>query len=258
MAYTDIIDNVAKSAHTKVSILKSGALRYFLASFLSGIYISLGTIFVIVIGSITFPLGGYYYSIFMGLFFAAGLSIVIMAGAELFTGINFVGGVGIFTKAITIKDLCKILAVSYIGNLVGSVFVSFLFYYINSDALIISVFIDEFATPKLEYSSLSILIRAFFCNILVCLAVLCSIKLKSESAKLIMIFWCLFIFIASRYEHSIANMSIFSIAYLYDSNIEIKSILHNLTFATIGNMLGGFFLAFSYFHIGKHEQSEKQ
>ena len=253
MSYTETVDKVALAAKQKVLLLNKGISKYFIASILSGIYISFSTLFVIIIGSITANLGNGFHSIFMGLAFAGGLSIVIMAGAELFTGINFIGSIGFLTKSIKFTDLYKIFIISYIGNFIGSVFLGILFYFINMDSIQIENFIVNYATSKISLSPLNIIARGFLCNILVCLAVLCSIKLKTESAKLIIVFWCLFIFITSRYEHSIANMSIFTVAYLYDSIINIPSIIYNLVFATVGNMLGGFFLALSYWYIG-HEK----
>ena len=65
---------------------------------------------------------------------------------------------------------------------------------------------------KVGYAPLPLLARAVFCNILVCLAVWCGTKLKSESGKLIMIFWCIFVFMVCGFEHSIANMSIEGVA----------------------------------------------
>ncbi len=75
-------------------------------------------------------------------------------------------------------------------------------------------------------------IRGILCNWLVCLAVWISLKTQSDSAKLIMIFWCLFAFISSGYEHSIANQTLLSLAMFlpHGPEISIGGFIHNYVF----------------------------
>lgn len=99
-----------------------------------------------------------------------------------------------------------------------------------------------------------LLAKGILCNVLVCLAVLCAVKMKSESGKLIMIFWCLFAFITSGFEHSIANMTIFSISLFmpHPETVSVAGLLANLVPVTIGNFIGGaFILGGSYYYMGK-------
>ena len=115
-------------------------------------------------------------------------------------------------------------------------------------------FILNTAATKMNGDFVSLLVKGILCNILVCLAVLCSIKLKSESGKLIMIAWCLFAFIASGFEHSIANMTIFSMALFLEhpETISIGGMFANLIPVTIGNFIGGgLILGGSYYFVGK-------
>ena len=95
--------------------------------------------------------------------------------------------------------------------------------------------------------------KGILCNILVCLAVLSAVKLKEETAKLIMIFWCLFAFITTGFEHSVANMSLFSAALLYPHPLEISLIGfgYNLFWVTLGNIVGGCALGAAYYITGK-------
>ena len=85
--------------------------------------------------------------------------------------------------------------------------------------------------------------RGILCNILVCLAVWCSIKMQSEAAKLIMILWCIFLFMMCGFEHSIANMSIIGVGLLHpltaDATISVNYYITDLFFVTLGNMIGG-------------------
>ena len=103
--------------------------------------------------------------------------------------------------------------------------------------------------------------RAVLCNMLVCLAVWCGTKMKSESGKLIMVFWCLITFFTAGFEHSIANMSTMMIGLMNPAQLEIGlgGYVYNLAVATIGNMVGGIlFLAVPYFLIAKEKTPGKQ
>ena len=99
-----------------------------------------------------------------------------------------------------------------------------------------------------------ILVRAILCNILVCLAVWCGFKLKSEAAKLIMIFWCIFVFMICGFEHSIANMSVLAVGLMNagDASVSIGGYIYNVGLVTLGNMIGGaIFVALPYYITAK-------
>ena len=83
--------------------------------------------------------------------------------------------------------------------------------------------------------------RGVLCNILVCLAVWTAIKAKNEMAKLTLIFWCLFAFIGSGFEHSIANMSLLAMGLMipHPAAITVGGYVYNLAFVTAGNIVGG-------------------
>ena len=88
---------------------------------------------------------------------------------------------------------------------------------------------------------------------LVCLAVWCGFRCKSESAKLIMVFWCLLAFITTGFEHSIANMTLLTVSLLSpaaDAAVSLGGEVYNLVFVTVGNMIGGIvFVALPYLGI---------
>ena len=105
--------------------------------------------------------------------------------------------------------------------------------------------------------ALSLVIFAgVLCNILVCLAVWCSIKLKSEIGKLVMVFWCLYVFITAGFEHSVANMTLLAIG-LFSSHsaaITISGFIYNIGIVTLGNIVGGVLLAVSYHIISRNKE----
>ena len=97
-----------------------------------------------------------------------------------------------------------------------------------------------------------------FSAFLVCLAVWCGFKCKSESGKLIMIFWCLFAFITTGFEHSIANMTLLTISLLapMEAAVTIGGYAYNLIVVTLGNMVGGIlFVAIPYYLISKKKET---
>ncbi len=128
--------------------------------------------------------------IMMGVSFVVALSLVIMTGTELFTGNNMVMTEGSLNKGISSKDMCKVWIYSYIGNLLGSILVAVLF--VGSGLVSQGPVMEFFATTSIVKSSdpfMQRIFRGILCNILVCVAVLCSFRTSDDSAKLIMIFY---------------------------------------------------------------------
>jgi nitrite transporter NirC len=85
------------------------------------------------------------------------------------------------------------------------------------------------------------------------LAIWCSFRLKEEIAKLAMIFWCLFAFITTGFEHSVANMTLLSVALLAPGTaaVSFSGFAYNLGLATAGNFIGGSLLAGAYWFISR-------
>ena len=107
-----------------------------------------------------------------------------------------------------------------------------------------SPIMEFFATISIAKAStpfIQLVFRGILCNILVCVAVLCSFRTSDDSAKLIIIFLCLFTFITSGFEHSVANMTIYAVS-LISSSVQgatLAGAMYNLVAVTIGNMIGG-------------------
>lgn len=111
-------------------------------------------------------------------------------------------------------------------------------------------FLATGALAKMSAGALQLFVRGILCNILVCLAVWCGFRCKSDSGKLIMVFWCLFAFIVCGFEHSIANMTQLSVALLNPAGLPItlSGYFYNLIVVTLGNIVGGIvFVALPYF-----------
>lgn len=250
--FSETLEKLDEYGIKKVKLLKQSKTKYFIASMLAGFYVGLGIFLIMTIGGVTSQ-NGYQYKIFMGLGFGIALSLVIMAGSELFTGNNMAMFSGMLNKKITIKDGISIWIFSYLGNLAGSMLVGLLFFLSNAANKDVAGFLLNTAKSKMNTPAPDLFFKGILCNILVCLAVLSAVKLKEETAKLIMIFWCLFAFITTGFEHSVANMSLFSAALLYPHPLEISLIGfgYNLFWVTLGNIVGGCALGGAYYIIGK-------
>ncbi|MDE0179510.1 MAG: formate/nitrite transporter family protein [Gammaproteobacteria bacterium] len=145
----------------------------------------------------------------------------------------------------------KVWVASWIFNLVGSVGLAALFVAGGGGGLLSegAPFLFKIADFKMNSSIPALIARATLCNWLVCLALWMSARTKSDATKAIVIFWCLFAFIASGFEHSVANMTLLSIPLLTDhpDTISVGGMAHNLLWVTVGNIIGGsLFMGFGY------------
>jgi nitrite transporter NirC len=87
----------------------------------------------------------------------------------------------------------------------------------------------------------TLVVRGLLCNWLVCLAVWCAARTQSETARLVMIFWCLFAFIGAGFEHSVANMTLLGIGLFlpHAAPVTWTGFAWNLAAVTLGNVVGG-------------------
>jgi len=250
------LEALGNSAKAKAKFVKESKGKYLTASALAGFYVGLGIILIMTIGGILSAAGSPFTKIVMGASFGVALSLVIMAGSELFTGNNLIMTAGALDKKVTWNDALQVWFFSYIGNFVGSALVAGIFVLTGAVGGPAGVFVLKVSAAKMSGAFMPLLAKGIMCNVLVCLAVLCAIKMKSESGKLIMIFWCLFAFITSGFEHSIANMTIFSIGLFmpHPATVSVAGMFANLIPVTIGNFIGGaIILGGSYFYMGKEE-----
>lgn len=96
----------------------------------------------------------------------------------------------------------------------------------------------KLATTKDAVAGPQLFWRAVLCNALVCLALWMAARTKSDAAKLVVLWWALLAFIASGFEHSIANATLFSLA-AFDGSIEWTGLWRNLAWTVPGNIVGG-------------------
>lgn len=252
--FLGVKNELSQAAVNKVAFMKRSIGKYLIASIWAGAYVGFGIFLIMVIGGMGTAASLPLTKVLMGVSFGIALSLVIMAGSELFTGNNLILTVGALDKKVSWFEAIQIWIYSYIGNFIGSFLIGGLFVLTNIQNSSTGDFIIGLAAAKMGGTFSVLLVKGILCNLLVCLAVLCAVKMKSEAGKLIMIFWCLFAFITSGFEHSIANMTIFAMSLFLEhpETVSVAGMFANLIPVTIGNFIGGaLLLGASYFYMGK-------
>ena len=253
--FNDEITAVSNAAKAKNNLLGNNPAGYILASILAGIFIGFGVLLAFTVGGLL--TGNPFARILMGCTFGIALSLVVIAGGELFTGNNFVMAVGLVKKTVSVGACCKIWAVNYFGNMIGSIILAVIFVWCGLASGSTGAFISSAAAAKMALPPLALICRGILCNTLVCLAVWCSFRCKSETAKLIIIFWCLLAFITTGYEHCVANMTLLTVSLLSpaaDAAVSLGGWVYNIALSTVGNMIGGIlFVALPYSVISRQK-----
>ncbi len=236
------MQKIADASVKKVEFMKKSPVGYTILSALAGIYLGFGiTLIFSVGGPIAAAGGGGYLKLIMGVSFGIALSLVIFAGSELFTGNNMIFAISRLAKRVGIGPIIMLFTMCFIGNFIGSAFLGWLVVEGGSLTEASQALVLKVAAMKMGLGAKEAFLRGILCNWLVCLAVWVSLRTQSETAKLIMIFWCLFAFIGSGFEHSIANQSLMSMAMFlpHGAEISLAGFIHNQVFVTLGNLVGG-------------------
>ena len=173
--------------------------------------------------------------------------MVVTAGAELFTGNNLVMFTGLVKGTVKFGDALLLWIICWLGNAAGGILLAFLYHLTGLGNGAVGDFMAESALTKMTLSPAAMITRGILCNMLVCLAVWCGFRLKTEAGKLIMVFWCLLAFITTGFEHSVANMYFIPAGMLTSALYGISGeglslfgfFITNLIPVTIGNIIGG-------------------
>ncbi|UWQ78367.1 formate/nitrite transporter family protein [Leisingera sp. S132] len=241
MTYAETVLGFAEVAQNKSASLRADPLGFLILAFKAGAFVGAGILLIFSVGQ---GADAAIRPIVMGASFGIALTLVVFAGAELFTGHTMYMTHGFLTGQSSLGDLLQCWAASWAGNLIGALLLALLFVAgggglilaAGEEALLLKV-----AAKKMHGTGVQLFAKAVLCNWLVCLALWCTARAKDDVTKCIIIFWCLYAFIAAGFEHSIANMTVFSVALMSDhpASITIAGAAHNLTFVTLGNIFAG-------------------
>lgn len=248
--FEQAIQAASLAAEKKVEALERSLPRYVMLAMLAGAYVGLGIALIFAIGAPLSAASSPFTKVVMGASFGIALSLVVLGGAELFTGNAMLLPLGKFAGRTSWASLLNLWGWSYVGNLVGAVALAALLAASGSFAGDPQrTFIENTAQAKMNLPFFAAFTRGILANWLVCLAVWCSFRTTSDVAKLVMVFWCLFAFIGAGFEHSIANMTLLALA-LFQPHAETLTwmgYIGNLVPVTLGNIVGGaIFVAGAY------------
>jgi formate/nitrite transporter len=177
--------------------------------------------------------------------FSVGLILVLILGSELFTG-NILMTIGLIYQKYSFIKVLRNWLVVYFGNLLGSVIIASLVF--KSGLLVrlgnftpIGMAAVKITETKLQLGFTEALCRGVLCNMLVCLAVIMCIASKTVEGKILGIYFPIMAFVASGYEHSVANMYFLPVGLMAKGEFVsgFFTIFSNLIPVTIGNIIGG-------------------
>ena len=235
------------------------ALALIVLGVLAGAFIAFGAIFMTVVTTGTSELPWGVVRLLGGLAFSLGLILVIVGGAELFTGDSLMI-VACASQRITVPALLRAWSLVYAGNIIGA---------IGTATLALLSGLHEFggggvgrtalvvANAKASLPTFQLLILAVLCNVLVCLAVWMSFGAQSAADKVMVVIPPVTAFVAAGFEHSIANLYFLPYALAIKAwatgdfwtligqapgdfpVLNLSSAIHNISVTTLGNLLGG-------------------
>jgi len=177
-----------------------------------------------------------------GVAFSLGLILVLVGGAELFTGNNLIV-MAWAERKVTSWQLLRNWVLVYLANFVGALGAVALFYLagaLDLSAGAVGQTAARIAESKLSLDFSTAFFRGILCNTLVCLAVWLSFAARSVAGKILAIIFPISAFVALGFEHSVANMYLIPIGMLANGGgIDLVAILRNLLPVTLGNIIGG-------------------
>lgn len=254
-APADIAKKVESAGIKKANL---NFLSLVLLSILAGAYIAIaGEFYTLVIFDSNLSFG--LTKLIGGLCFSIGLILVVIAGAELFTG-NTMIIMAFASRVVTWKQLLKNWVISYLGNLVGSLSVVFIMFLTNqwkTKEFMLGAKAVQIAATKTNLGFVEAFASAILCNALVCLAVWLCFSARTVISKIAAIIFPITAFVASGFEHSIANMYFIPMGIVLKNNpkviealnkiapnlnlsrLNIIGFLGNLLPVTLGNIIGG-------------------
>jgi len=242
-----------KQAIEKVGVKKANLppLASLMLAVVAGGGVGFGAIYFTVVASDP-TLGFATTRVLGGLVFTLGLTLVMVGGAELFTGNNLIV-MAWASGEVSTGTMLRNWTIVWFGNLIGSVGLVVLIYLTGhfemNDGRIATAILN-IATAKIRPDVTTLFFRGVLCNVLVCAAVWLAYAGRSVTDKIVAVILPVSAFVAAGFEHCVANMYFLPSAWLlvrtghvpegFDvSAITLTGIIHNLIPVTLGNIVGG-------------------
>lgn len=232
-------------------------------------------------GGVLFSSGGMLYSIAVGnnpelleqnpgllnvlggSVFGIGLFYVIINGCDLFNSNILFFTVGLLRKAVNIYDVMISWVVSWVGNLAGSLFMSYVICHLSGSmsAEHLKQGTRDIAESKLSFSFVQVFLKGVGGNFFVCLAVYFQLMSKPIHVKFLTIILPIFTFVTTGFTHTVAEMYLVPTGMFNGANISVGLFIwKNLIPASLGNIVGGMLFSLTipyYLHLYVVEQDRK-
>jgi formate/nitrite transporter len=240
------INNGIKKANLSVG-------KMLVLGMLAGAYIGFGAnVFVLATAAGGDPFQSMVAKLIGAALFPVGLMMVILCGAELFTGNNLLT-LALMDKKITAGKMLKNWVIVYIGNLIGSVLLAFVLAKSGLFADAAGERAMAIAASKTSIPFMPAVLRGIGCNVLVVLACWLQAGAKDMIGKIFAIWFPIMMFVFAGFEHSVANMTYIPLGIFLGADVSWGAFfLANLVPVTIGNLIGGaVVIPFAYYYAYK-------
>ena len=231
----EALEEAAALARTKAAQVRR-LPGYLLSSAMAGAYVGVAVVLLV---SVAGPLAASESAatkLVQGAVFGVALTLVVFAGAELFTGNVMLMVQGFYYGTVRRAELAAVWVASLGGNFAGSIAFAALVH--AGGTLAGNELVASIVAAKNAATGPQLFWRSVLCNMLVCLALWMATRTRSDGAKLVVVWWALLAFIGSGFEHSVANMTLFTVGILSGS-AEWTDLARNLAWTVPGNIVGG-------------------
>ena len=233
------VDAISAASAAKLDFCRAQPLRSLSRAAVAGAFIVVGTL-ISCLSASWFYADNTALAKLLGAFtFSAALVLIVLLGGELFTGANFVMGVGLYDNKVSLSGALRVWLFCYAGNFIGIFLLVLLIAGSGASGQMLSAYLALTVPAKLAGSWYALLLKGVLCNFLVCVGVFAGFKLKSETGKCIAIFAVITTFVLAGFEHSVANMATFSLYTLLVPGADFAGIVWNMLWVTLGNIIGG-------------------
>nr|MDQ3757249.1 formate/nitrite transporter family protein [Actinomycetota bacterium] len=239
----------AATAQGQAAVAKAAQVKrlplYLALSVAAGAFVGVAVVLLVSVSGPLVAAGSPWAKLVQGVVFGVALTLIVFAGAELFTGNAMVMLQGLLARTVTAKDLAAVWVASLVGNLIGSI--GFAAVVHGGGTLGVAPpgkpapgagLIDAIVAGKHAATGPQLFWRSVLCNMLVCLALWMAARASGDGAKLAVVWWGLLAFIGSGFEHSIANMTVFALG-VFQGAADWGMLARNLAWTVPGNVVGG-------------------
>ncbi|WP_315548991.1 formate/nitrite transporter family protein [Microbacterium aurum] len=241
LTISETLDAQASAAVHKVQALRHPG-RFLVSGMLAGAYIGIGVVLMVSTAGPLAAAGDGLAKLVAGLVFGVALTLVVFAGADLLTSAMMILPQGALMRAIGPWRALGALAATFVANLVGALVFAGLVVAsgtLRSHAAAGGMLSDMLAA-KAHEGPLEHLTLGILCNVLVCLAIWMCARVRSDVAKILLIFAAILAFISSGFEHVVANMTTYAIGlFTGDPNATLALFASNMLWVGLGNLIGG-------------------